>query len=76
LKLIKINLLPIAIFAFAMMKSNIALAADMADTMRSDGKIWVVVAVVLVILIGLFIYLFSIDKKISTAENNFDQTKK
>jgi EamA domain-containing membrane protein RarD len=32
--------------------------------MQRDGKIYVVVAVVLTILIGLFIYVWRIDKKI------------
>lgn len=41
---------------------------EMADTMRSNGKIYVVVAVCLTILIGLFIYVLSIDRKISRME--------
>ena len=41
---------------------------DMADTMRSNGKIYIVVAVCLTILIGLFIYVFSLDRKISKIE--------
>jgi predicted Na+-dependent transporter len=41
---------------------------EMADTMRSNGKIYVVVAVCLLILIGLFIYVFSVDRKISKVE--------
>jgi hypothetical protein len=36
--------------------------------MRSNGKIFVVMAVVLTILIGLFAYLISIDKKITRLE--------
>ena len=43
---------------------------DMADTMRSNGKIYVVVAVCITILIGLFIYLFFLDKKMSRYEKN------
>ena len=43
---------------------------DMADTMRSNGKIYVVVAVCITILIGLFIYLIILDKKISRFEKN------
>ena len=38
------------------------------ELMRSNGKIYVVVAVCLTILIGLFIYVFLIDKKISKIE--------
>lgn len=41
---------------------------EMADQMRSEGKIYVVVAVVLVILIGLLIYLVSIDRKVGKLE--------
>ncbi len=41
---------------------------EMADTMRSNGKIYVVVAVCLTILIGLFIYVFALDRKISRME--------
>jgi hypothetical protein len=41
----------------------------MADVMRSNGKIYIVVAVCLTILIGLFLYVFSIDRKIGKIEN-------
>lgn len=41
---------------------------EMADVMRNDGKIYTVVAVCLTILIGLFIYVFSIDRKITKFE--------
>jgi uncharacterized membrane protein len=43
---------------------------EMADAMRRDGKIYVVVAVVLVILVGLFLYLIRLDKKISNLEKD------
>jgi K+-transporting ATPase A subunit len=41
---------------------------EMADTMRSNGKIYVVVAVCLIILIGLFVYVMSVDKKVRRLE--------
>ena len=41
---------------------------EMADTMRSNGRIYVVVAVVVVILIGLVLYLVRLDKKITRLE--------
>ena len=41
---------------------------EMADTMRSSGKIYVVVAVSLTILIGIFFYLIRIDKKLTRLE--------
>jgi len=43
-------------------------AVEMADTMRSNGKIYVVVAVLLIILTGLFIFLIRIDRKVSRLE--------
>ena len=41
---------------------------EMADTMRSNGRIYVVVAVVVTILIGLILYLIRLDKKITNLE--------
>ena len=41
---------------------------EMADTMRSNGKIYIVVAVCVTILVGLFIYVMSIDRKIKKME--------
>lgn len=38
--------------------------------MTSDGKIYVVVAVVVTIVTGLFIYLYRLDRKISRLEKN------
>jgi len=40
----------------------------MADLMRSNGRIYVVVAVMLTILAGLVLYLVRLDKKISKLE--------
>lgn len=45
---------------------------EMADTMRSNGKIYVVVAVCLLILSGLFLYVLTIDRKLSKLEKNRD----
>lgn len=56
---------------FFFMASTNAIAQDtpaMADIMRSNGKIYVVVAVCLTILIGLFLYVFMLDKKIKKLE--------
>ena len=40
----------------------------MADGMRAEGKIYVVVAIVLIILIGLVMYLFLLDRKVKKLE--------
>ena len=42
---------------------------EMATGMRRDGKIYIVVAVCLTILLGLFFYVFTIDRKITKLEN-------
>jgi len=57
-----------AVFAAAQDGDN--KSAEMADALRSNGKIYVVVAVVVVILLGLFIYLFRLDRKISKLERD------
>ncbi|HVE60864.1 MAG: CcmD family protein [Chitinophagaceae bacterium] len=41
---------------------------DMADTMRSNGKIYVVVAIILTIFAGLIFYLIRLDRKITKIE--------
>lgn len=40
----------------------------MATGLRADGKIWVVVGVILIILLGLLAYLVSLDRRIAKAE--------
>lgn len=40
------------------------------DLMRSNGRIYVVVAVVLTILIGLILYVARLDKKITNLEKD------
>ena len=41
---------------------------QMADAFRSNGKIYVVVAVVVTLLAGVVTYLISLDRKISRLE--------
>lgn len=40
------------------------------DPMRSNGKIYVVMAVAITIVVGLFAYVYSVDRKISKLEKN------
>jgi len=49
-------------FVFAQSK------VDMADTMRGNGKIYVVVTIILTIFAGLIFYLIRIDRKITKIE--------
>lgn len=64
------------LICFFMLISTMSWAQDkveMADVMRRDGKIYTVVAVCLTILIGLFIYVFLIDRKINKLEKEQQQ---
>lgn len=67
----------IAQFLFVMMLILLALPVlaqdgkvEMADSMRSDGKIYVVIAVILTILGGLIFYVWRLDRKITKLEND------
>jgi CcmD family protein len=60
-------LLTAQLFVFAQDDTK---GAEMADTMRSNGKIYVVVAVILVIFAGILLYLIRLDRKITKLERN------
>ena len=45
-------------------------AVDNSSIMVQQGKIYLVMTIVTIILVGLFIYVASVDKKISALENN------
>jgi uncharacterized membrane protein len=53
---------------FSLVASAQASDIEMADQFRADGKIYVVIAVVSVVLIGLFAYLFRLESKVSALE--------
>ncbi|PZR26599.1 MAG: CcmD family protein [Citrobacter freundii] len=40
------------------------------ETMRSNGRIYVVIAVMTTILVGLFLYLIRLDRKIARLEKD------
>ena len=45
---------------------------EMADKLREDGKIYIVVICIVIILFGLLIYLFSLDKRLKLLEKKSD----
>lgn len=60
----------------AVLSGNL-LQIPMADTFRSEGKIYVLLGVVLVLLGGFFFYLFRIDRKVKKLEDDIhNQTRK
>ncbi len=48
---------------------------EMADTMRSEGKIYVVVSIILIVLAGLIAYLFMMDRKVKKLEDQVAEKK-
>ena len=48
---------------------------EMADAMRAEGKIYVVVAVLVVIFAGITAYAIGIDRKVSRLEKEFSTGK-
>ncbi len=48
---------------------------EMADAMRKDGKIYIVVAVVATIMAGVIVYLVRLDNKVSRLEEEFSSEK-
>lgn len=53
---------------FLLICNDVLFAQSMADEMRSNGKIYVVVAVLVTIFIGIILYLIRLDRKISKLE--------
>ena len=53
------------LIAFASLQAQ---TPEMADTMRSEGKIYVVVAILLIVLFGLIAFLIFTDRKVSRIE--------
>jgi len=63
---------PIALILFLFLISSDLMArqdVEMADTMRSEGKIYVIVGIILIVLAGLIGYLFMLDKKVKKLED-------
>ncbi|RKD13267.1 CcmD family protein [Pelobium manganitolerans] len=59
--------------SFILMLSAVSLFAqengvEMADKLRASGKIYVVVAVMLLLFTAFILYLFSIDKRLKKVE--------
>ena len=55
--------------AISFLPLTLLLAQNDTDFMRSLGKMYVVVAVIVAIFIGIVIYLVSLDRKITKLEN-------
>ncbi len=65
----KILFLIISLLSFTAAFAQNAGGVEMADALYSSGKIYVVVATLAVIFVGLAFYLFSIDRRLKKVEN-------
>lgn len=66
----------LSVLLFAMLMPFIMRAQSditMADTMRQEGKIYVVVAVLSVIFIGIILFLVSIERRVSRMEKQINR---
>lgn len=48
---------------------------EMADQLRADGKIWVVVAVIALVFAGIIAYLVRLDRQLSKLEKEVKEKK-
>ncbi|WP_461053750.1 CcmD family protein [Spirosoma arcticum] len=53
----------------------VADGVKMADRLRADGKIWVVVAVIAAVFAGIIIYLVRLDRQIGKLEKEVNEKK-
>ena len=67
----------IILLLFLILNSVLSYSQDveMADGMRAEGKIYVVVAVLVTILLGIILFLIMIDRKISDVEKKMTNKK-
>jgi CcmD family protein len=49
---------------------------EMADGLRTSGKIYVVVGVLCIIFIGIVVFLINLDNKLSKLKKEIEQSKK
>jgi EamA domain-containing membrane protein RarD len=68
------------LFSLILMMATLQLFAqengvEMADTLRNNGKIYVVVICIVIILLGLLAYLFAIDKRLKKIEKESSSEK-
>ncbi len=63
-----LSLLVLLLATMAVQAQEGAAKTGFGETMRSNGRIYVVIAVILTILLGLVLYLVRLDKKMSKME--------
>ncbi len=65
----KFSLASLLLFSQTLMAQQpVSNGVDMADRLRADGKIWVVVAVIAAVFAGIILYLVRLDRQIGKLE--------
>ena len=64
----KLALLAAWLLCFITVKAQPGKDVEMADALRSNGRIYVVVVTLSIVFIGLAIYLFSMDRRLRKIE--------
>ena len=69
------NMLYLIFSLFVMVPAATAQSPDFVDLMREGGKIYVVYLLLGVILTGIFIYLFLLERKVGRMEKRIKKNK-
>ncbi len=73
---VKLPLVALLLFSQNLMAQQpVADGIEMADRLRADGKIWVVVAVIAAVFAGIVVYLIRLDQQIGKLEKEIKTQK-
>lgn len=75
MKKLFVLLIFLLVSANLMAQQAIETEVEMADKFRADGKIYVVVAVIVVVFAGIITYLINLDRKIGKLEKEIGGKK-
>ena len=64
----KLTSLILMLLCFVAVQAQPGQDVEMADAMRSSGKIYVVIGTIVIVFAGLAIYLFTIDRRLKKIE--------
>ncbi|RYU91574.1 CcmD family protein [Mucilaginibacter terrigena] len=64
----KLVSLILMLLCFIAVKAQSGQAVEMADKMRSEGRIYVVVGTIVIVFAGITVYLFGIDRRLKKIE--------
>ena len=65
---LKASLAALLLFSHTLFAQPVSNGVEMADRLRADGKIWVVVAVIAAVFAGIIVYLLRLDSQLGKLE--------